>query len=94
MTEVAVITVPVEEWQETKAILRGISDQVAKLTAKDQKELLTIPEARELLSISKTTMERYINDSVLEVTRLNGKSGSKRYIKRSEIEAKIASGAI
>ena len=94
MTQVAVITVPVEEWQETKAMLRGIRDQVARLTAKDQKELLTIPEAREILSISKTTMERYINDGILEVTRLSDKSYSKRYIKRSEIDSKLASGAI
>lgn len=94
MSDVAVITIPAQEWTDALAIIKDTRDQVAKLTAKERKELLTIPEARELLSVSKTTMERYINEGVLEAVRLNDKERSKRYIKRSEIEAKIASGAI
>lgn len=94
MSDVAIITIPVEEWKETKAMIAGLCSQVKRLTDKDQKELLTIPEAREQFSISKTTMERYINDGIIEIVRLSDKERTKRYIKRSEIEAKLSGGVL
>lgn len=94
MSDVAIITIPVEEWKETKAMIVGLCSQVQRLTDKDQKELMTVPEARDQYSICKTTMERYINDGHIEVVRLSNKERSKRYVKRSQIEEKIASGAL
>lgn len=94
MSELAVITITNDEWKETKAMIKGLCDQVKRLTNKDQKELLTIPEARKEFSITKTTMERHINDGVFEVVRLSDKERSKRYIKRAEIESKLSNGAI
>jgi len=94
MSEVAVITVPAQEWSEAMAMIKDTRDQVAKLTAKDQKEYLTIPEVRDLLSLSKTTTERYINDGVIPIARLNNKERSKRYVKRSDLDTLIASGKL
>lgn len=94
MSDVAVITVPANEWQEAMAIIKETRDQITKLTAKDQKEYLTIPEVRELLSLSKTTAERYINDGVIPICRLNSKERSKRYVKRSDLDRLIANGQL
>ena len=94
MSDIAVITIPIEEWKATTAMLKGLCTKVDKLTKQTEKELLTIPEVRELLSLSKTTMERYINDGIFEIVRPTMNPSGKRYIKRSEIENKLNNGEI
>lgn len=94
MTEVAVITIPIEEWKETKSMIVELLNEARKLTSKNESELLTIPEVRERLSVSASTMERYINSGAIEVVRPSGKDGGKRYVKRSELERKISDGTI
>ena len=89
MNNIAVITIPVSEWEEQKAMIKGLCENVKKLIKKEEKELLTIPEARDLLSVGKTTMERYINEGVFEIVKMTEKDRAKRYIRRSEIEDKM-----
>ena len=80
--QIAVVTVPLNEWNEQKALLKEIGEQVRSLTSKEQKELLTAGEVCEMLKISRSTYERYVNNGVIEVHKVNKKKYSKNYTKR------------
>jgi len=92
--QIAILTVPLNEWNEQKALLKDISDQVRALTGKEQKELLTPREVCEMLKIGRTTFERYMNNGVFEVVRVNKQKYSKSYVKRSHLEDLIKSGSV
>lgn len=94
MENVAVITVPQNEWDEMRATIQTIYTSVKNITATEQKELLTPQEVREILKIGKSTFERYVNSGIIEVVKFGTKERSRRYVKRSELEAKIERGAI
>ena len=94
MNEVTVITLPKSEWDEVRAQIATIGAQVAKLTAKDEKELLTPKEGMKILKIGQTTFERYVINGTLEVVRIGSGARLRRYVKRSELEAKIEAGTI
>lgn len=92
--QVAILTVPAQEWMETKAILRDMAEKLKKLTDKEEKELMTPKEVCEFLKIGRMTFERYKNDAVFEVVRVNTKKYSKVYVKRSELERLIKEGVL
>ena len=94
MSDVAVITIPAEEWREQKAMLRKISETLNILTKESQKELMTKKEVCECLKIGSSTFERYVQNGTLTFIRMNDKTGSKRYIRRSEIDSKMNLGLI
>jgi hypothetical protein len=94
MSEIAVITIPVQEWTETRAIIKDLAEKVSKLADKDQKDLLTPKEVCEFLKIGRATFDRYKNNAVFEVVRVNTKKYSKIYVKRSELEKLIKEGVI
>ncbi len=91
---IAVITVPAQEWNETKGMIKSLCEAVTKLTAKEEKELLTPKEVCEMLKIGRTTYQRYITNGTLEPVKVNRTKYSKVYVKRSEIEALIKQGNI
>lgn len=91
---IAVLTVPLNEWNELKAMVKDTSNQVRELTGRDQKELLTPKEVCSILKIARTTFERYMNDGVLEVVKVNKQKYSKIYVKRSHLEELIKTGVI
>jgi len=91
---VAVVTVPMGEWNETKAMIKSISDKVEQLTGKEQKELLTPKEVCEALKIGRTTFDRYVINGVFEPIRVNKLKYSKIYIRRADIEKLISEGKI
>lgn len=91
-TEIAVITVPMQEWNETKGMIKNLCESVAKLTEKEEKELLTPKEVCEMLKIGRTTYQRYIANGTLEPVKVNRKKYSKVYVRRSDIEALIKEG--
>ena len=92
--QIAVLTVPLNEWNEQKALLKEIGEQVRALTSKEHKELMTASEVCDMLKISRSTYERYVNDGVLEVTQVNKKKYSKKYVKRSHLEELIRNGKL
>ena len=49
--QVAVITVPLQEWNETKGMIKNLCEKVSKITDKEEKELLTPKEVCEMLKI-------------------------------------------
>jgi DNA invertase Pin-like site-specific DNA recombinase len=93
-SQIAIVSVPLTEWNEHKALLQDISNQVRTLTSRDQKELMTPKEVCEMLKIGRTTFERYMNDSVFEVIQVNKKKYSKKYVKRSHLEDLIRDGKV
>lgn len=93
-TQIAVLTVPLNEWNEHKAILREIGEQVRALNSKELKELLTASEVCEMLKISRSTYERYVNEGVIEVSKVNKKKYSKNYVRRSHLEDLIRNGKV
>ena len=93
-TEITVLTVPLNEWNELKALIKNTSDQVRELTGREQKELLTPKEVCTILKIGRTTFERYMNNGVFEVVKVNKEKYSKNYVKRSHLEDLIAKGAV
>ncbi len=92
--QIAVLTVPVNEWNEQKALLREIGEQVRALTSKEQSELMTPKEVCEMLKIGRTTFERYMNEGVFEVVKINKMKYSKNYVRRSHLEQLIKDGKV
>jgi excisionase family DNA binding protein len=93
-TQVAVITIPAQEWNEQKAMLKSLCEKVGKLTDKEEKELLTPKEVCEMLKIGRTTYQRYIASGTLEPVKVNRKKYSKVYVRRSDIESLIKEGKV
>ena len=93
-TQIAVLTVPLNEWNEQKAMIKDICQQIRELTHREQKELLTPKEVCAILKIGRATFERYMNDSVIEVIKVNKLKYSKNYVKRSHLEELIKNGAV
>jgi hypothetical protein len=91
---IAVITVSAHEWNETKSMLRDISEKINSLSSKGEKELMTPKEVCDFLKIGRATFDRYKNNSVFDVVRVNTKKYSKIYVKRSELEKLIKEGVI
>jgi excisionase family DNA binding protein len=91
-TQVAVITIPVQEWNEQKAMIKSLCEKVGKLTDKEEKELLTPKEVCEMLKIGRTTYQRYVIDGTLEPVKVSKKKYSKVYVRRSDIEDMIKEG--
>ena len=93
-SQIAVVTIPLDEWNEHKSLLKKINERVTELTNKDQKELLTPKEVCNILKISRTTFERYMNNNVFDVIRINKKKYSKVYVKHSHLEKLIREGVV
>lgn len=94
MTQIAVLTVPLTEWNEQKAILYEMAEQIKALTHREQKELLTPKEVCQILKIGRATFERYKNDGKIEVLKIDRTKYSKIYVKRSHLEDLIKQGVI
>ena len=93
-SKVLLITVSVEEWNETKRMIKSLYEKVSKLTDKEEKELLTPKEVCEMLKIGRTTFQRYVANGVLNPSKIDRRKYTKTYIKRSDIENLINSGEL
>ena len=93
-TQVAVITIPVQEWNETKGMIKNLCEKMSKLTDKEEKELLTPKEVCEMLKIGRTTYQRYIANGILEPVKVNRSKYSKVYVRRSDIESLTREGKV
>lgn len=91
MDTINVITVPANEWNETRAKINGISEMLSTLTNKPNKELLSPKEVCSMLKIGRSTFERLKNSGQMKVIRTNG--ARKIYIERVEVEKLLLSEA-
>ena len=86
-TQIAVITVPQNEWQEMLAVVKDTRDKVLALAAPEKKELLTPKEVCGILKIGRSTFERMKNAGKIPITKIEGQR--KAYVKRADIENMI-----
>jgi Fic family protein len=90
---IAVITVPLVEWEEIKTQLSTISKHLLDIKNKGQKENLTPKEAMEVLKCSRNTLQSYIDKGFFNVIKMKSEKYSKVIIKRSDIDYFIESRA-
>lgn len=84
MDNIAVITVPANEWNETREMIHGINEMLNTLTSKPNKELLSPKEVCGMLKIGRSTFERLKNSGQMKVVRTQG--ARKIYVERIEAE--------
>lgn len=92
--QIAVITVPVDEWNEQRTLLHKVANQIQTLIHKEQKELLTVREVCEMLKIGRTTFERYMANGVFEVVKIDKTKYTKNYVRREHLEELIRDGVV
>ena len=92
--KIAVVTIPMNEWNEQKALLKRIGEQVNSIISKEDKELMTPKEVCKALKIGRTTYERYVNDGLIQLMSVSQKKGSRKYIKRSHLNELIENGSV
>lgn len=92
-TNIAVITVPLNEWNDVKAQLNHISKHLLEIKNKGQKENLTPKEAMEVLKCSRNTLQSYIDKGFFNVIKMKSEKYSKVIIKRADIDFFIESRA-
>lgn len=90
---IAVITVPLTEWQELKSQMGSIAKSLLDIKNKGQKEFLSPKEAMEMLKCSRNTLQSYIDKGFFSVTKMKSEKYSKVIIKRSDIDFFIQSRA-
>jgi hypothetical protein len=90
---IAVITVPLTEWQELKSQMGSIAKSLLDIKNKGQKEFLSPKEAMEMLKCSRNTLQSYIDKGFFNVTKMKSEKYSKVIIKRSDIDFFIQSRA-
>ncbi|KAA6335035.1 hypothetical protein EZS27_016698 [termite gut metagenome] len=91
---IAVITIPLQEWNDTKNMLKNINEKMSKLAGQEEKELLTPNEVCKMLKISRSTFQRHVIHGILEPVKVNQKKYSKIYVRRSEIENLMNEGKV
>lgn len=90
---IAVITVPLTEWQELKSEMVSIAKSLLDLKNKGQKEFLTPKEAMEMLKCGRTTLQTYIDKGFFNITKMKSEKYSKVLIRRADIDYFIESRA-
>lgn len=91
--DIAVITVPLTEWNEVKSELVSIAKSLLEIKNKGQKEFLTPKEAMEMLKCGRTTLQSYIDKGFFNITKMKSEKYSKVLIKRADIDYFIESRA-
>ncbi|WP_348824019.1 helix-turn-helix domain-containing protein [Flavobacterium aestuarii] len=90
---IAVITVPLTEWQELKSQMGSIAKSLLDIKNQGQKEFLSPKEAMEMLKCSRNTLQSYIDKGFFNVTKMKAEKYSKVIIKRADIDYFIQSRA-
>ena len=89
-SNVAIITIPLSEWNDTRNKINDLTNAIQSLTDEKGNELLTPKEVCEMLKIGRTTYQRYIVNGTLTPIRINREKYSKVYVRRAEIEEIIS----
>lgn len=84
--QIATIAVPLQEWQALTEMVKSLISKVEDLGRKDKKELLTTKEVCAMLNISRSTLQRYLNNGDLIPERIGNRLGSKLYLRRTDVE--------
>ncbi|MFV8335196.1 helix-turn-helix domain-containing protein [Flavobacterium sp. RSP29] len=90
---IAVITVPLNEWEDMKTNLSNIAKSLHEMKTVGQKEMLTPKEAMEMLKCSRNTFQSYVDKGFFSVIKMKSEKYSKVLIKRSDISYYLESRA-
>jgi excisionase family DNA binding protein len=82
---IAVVTVPLQEWNDLKAAVIGIKTSLLDMVSKSKSEFLTPKEVCELLKCSRNTFQSYVDSGALEVIKTKREKYSKVLVKRTEV---------
>lgn len=85
-SNIAVLTVPLTEWNDFKKQLVTIGKSLLALQGKDKSEYLTPKEVCELLKCSRNTYENYVRNGILTPIKIQSKKYSKLLFKRIDVE--------
>ena len=85
-TDIAVITVPLQEWNDLQNRLESIDKSLLEIKGKDKSEFLTPKEVCELLKCSRNTFQSYIEKGFLEPVRMKSEKYSKVLVKRVDVD--------
>ena len=83
---IAVITVPLNEWKDLKNQMQNIAKSLLEIKSQEKSEFLTPKEVCELLKCSRNTFQSYIDKGFLEPIRMKSQKYSKVLIKRVDVE--------
>ena len=90
---IAVITVPVSEWQGAMSTLKNLSDKVDKLYYdKAETDLMTPAEVCTVLKIGRCTFQRHAKTGIIPI--IKHEKTKRVYVKRTDLEALLNSGKI
>ena len=82
--QITTVSVPQQEWDKVVQTLELLHDKISKLVLDETNEFLTKKEVMIILKIGRSTLDRYIEEGLLEEVKL-GKS-TRGYIKQSQID--------
>lgn len=82
--QIRTVSVPQQEWDKVVQTLELLHEKISKLVLDETKEFLTKKEVMIILKIGRSTLDRYIEEGLLEEVKL-GKS-TRGYIKQSQID--------
>lgn len=83
---IAVITVPMNEWKDLKNQMQSVVISLLEIKSKDKSEFLTPKEVCELLKCSRNTFQSYIDKGFLEPVRMKSKKYSKVLVRRADVD--------
>jgi excisionase family DNA binding protein len=92
MSELAIITVSAQEWNETKDMIKNISNRLNEMATPTAKELLTPKEVCQILKCGRSTFENLKGNGAFPLQRTPGTR--KVYVLRSDLDKAILSGSI
>lgn len=92
--QIAVLHIPVSEWNDLKQTLSTLQTQLSKVVDKEESELLTITEVANKLKIGRRTVYTYLEKGILTATRIGGKGSKRQYIALKEINQALENGII
>lgn len=83
---IAVITVPMNEWKDLKSQMQSVVISLLEIKSKEKSEFLTPKEVCELLKCSRNTFQSYIDKGFLEPVRMKSKKYSKVLVRRADVD--------
>ena len=83
---IAVITVPLDEWTEVKTQLNTISKTLMEMNGNAKREFLTPKEVCELLKCSRNTFQSYIDKGLLTPIKMKTEKYTKLIVRRVDVE--------
>lgn len=92
-TGIAVVTVPLNEWEEMKSNLVSIAKSLHEMKNVGQKEMLTPKEVMEMLKCSRNTFQSYVDKGFFGVIKMKSEKYSKVLVKRADVSYFIESRA-